>query len=93
MPGTHRDLCWTCNFAASCVNRGTAERPKLYCEQFDSYVPRSPVSEKVASRAASGDKKDSDEYKYKGLCLNCENRETCTLSGSQGGVWHCEEYR
>ena len=92
MPETHRDLCCTCNCAATCINRGTPERPKFYCEQFDSYIPRSLVSKKVASRAASGDKNGSDESKYKGLCLNCENRETCTLSRSHGGVWHCEEY-
>jgi hypothetical protein len=91
MPGTHRDLCWTCNFAATCVNRGTADRPKFYCEQFDAHVPAPPVSKKVASKTALDETKDS--HKYQGLCLNCEDRETCTLSGSHGGVWHCEEYR
>jgi hypothetical protein len=28
----------------------------------------------------------------KGLCLNCENRETCQYPISDGGVWHCDEY-
>ena len=28
-----------------------------------------------------------------GLCCNCENRGSCTLQNSPGGVWHCEEYR
>jgi NADH-quinone oxidoreductase subunit E len=30
--------------------------------------------------------------KYKGLCLNCANRETCTFPKPEGGVWHCDEY-
>ena len=28
----------------------------------------------------------------KGLCINCENRETCILPKPAGGVWQCEEY-
>jgi hypothetical protein len=28
-----------------------------------------------------------------GLCCNCENRDSCTLQDSPGGIWHCEEYR
>ena len=31
--------------------------------------------------------------KYFGLCINCDNRHNCSLSNSEGGVWHCEEYR
>ena len=30
---------------------------------------------------------------YKGLCINCDNRNTCKLIQPNGGVWHCEEYR
>jgi len=29
----------------------------------------------------------------KGLCINCENRNTCKFIKPNGGVWHCEEYR
>jgi hypothetical protein len=29
---------------------------------------------------------------FKGLCSNCENRNTCVNSRMEGGVWHCEEY-
>lgn len=29
----------------------------------------------------------------KGLCINCENRNTCKYIKPNGGVWHCEEYR
>jgi hypothetical protein len=29
---------------------------------------------------------------YKGLCANCEKRQTCTLQRPEGGVWHCDEY-
>jgi hypothetical protein len=29
----------------------------------------------------------------KGLCANCENRDTCLMPHPEGGVWHCEEYR
>lgn len=29
----------------------------------------------------------------KGLCINCENRNTCKYIKPDGGVWHCEEYK
>lgn len=32
------------------------------------------------------------EPDLKGLCVNCENRQTCLLPKPEGGVWHCEEY-
>ena len=35
---------------------------------------------------------NSPDAKYKGLCVNCEHRETCTLPKPKSGVWHCEEY-
>lgn len=28
----------------------------------------------------------------KGLCINCEHRDTCTLPRPETGVWYCEEY-
>jgi hypothetical protein len=28
-----------------------------------------------------------------GLCVNCEDRDTCAFPKPPGGVWHCEEYR
>jgi len=30
---------------------------------------------------------------FLGLCVNCEDRETCVYPKPDGGVWHCEEYR
>jgi hypothetical protein len=29
---------------------------------------------------------------YKDLCASCAKRDSCTVSKSEGGVWHCEEY-
>ena len=28
----------------------------------------------------------------KGLCMDCENRKSCTFPRPASGVWHCEEY-
>jgi len=29
---------------------------------------------------------------FKGLCINCDHRFTCTLPRPESGVWYCEEY-
>ena len=33
-----------------------------------------------------------DEDAYKGLCINCDHRETCSYRVPGRPVWHCEEY-
>lgn len=30
---------------------------------------------------------------FAGLCVDCQNRNTCIYAKTNGGVWHCEEYR
>jgi len=90
MCSEYRDLCSTCNHAPRCGNRSTAEKPVFYCEQFDAYVPE---SREKTSVSASAPTETIGSDKYKGLCSNCENRETCVFPKPQGGIWHCEEYR
>jgi len=29
---------------------------------------------------------------YKGLCTNCEKRETCTIPQPDSGIWRCKDY-
>jgi hypothetical protein len=29
----------------------------------------------------------------RGLCINCDVRNTCTFPKPEGGVWFCEEYQ
>ena len=86
----HRDLCSTCNHAPACSNRGTPDSPMFFCEEFDAYVP---VTVDAGSRPAPAGTAIRESQKHKGLCANCENRETCTMPRPEGGVWHCEEYR
>ena len=87
--GPYRDLCSTCIHAERCGNRSTPERPILFCEMFE--VPASPLAVTAAAAREPADRQDAGDYK--GLCMNCGNRRTCTLRKPEGGVWHCEEYR
>ena len=85
----HRDLCSTCSHTESCGNRSTPQRPMFFCELFEVFVPPPPAAPAAAREPASP--KDAGEYK--GLCVNCENADTCPAAQSEGGVWHCQEYR
>ena len=29
---------------------------------------------------------------FKGLCVNCDRRFTCTFPRAETGVWSCDEY-
>jgi hypothetical protein len=89
---TPTGLCATCNNFATCVYRLRRGFDAQYCEMFDGR-DTSPAMEKdhgtmekptATSQAAS--------TVCKGLCVNCANREICTLPKPEEGVWHCEEY-
>lgn len=87
------DLCTTCNDQNLCIS--DSRRPVMFCEQFDDYTPESERSYKAVPMTDSDEigHAGTDDYKYLGLCMNCDHRKTCPLAKSEGGVWHCEEYR
>ena len=80
-------LCATCAHSPTCLYLKQATRPITQCEEFRVFSPQQQGDEKAEAPSvpeSSGDK---------GLCVNCENRDTCTLPRPEGGVWHCEEYK
>ena len=86
-----RGICATCEHASDCIYRANSSGTILQCEEFQMPLPRPtdpPVS--VRPRPTSNDGKHST--KFLGLCSNCDNRETCTYTKPEGGVWRCEEY-
>lgn len=93
-------ICSTCNNCLTCGYRALRGGDALFCEMFDDYVP-SPnggngggdVGSPTVEIEADVVEKATESEVYKGLCVNCEDRRTCRLARSEGGVWHCEEYR
>ncbi|KPL18822.1 MAG: hypothetical protein AMJ92_06255 [candidate division Zixibacteria bacterium SM23_81] len=93
-------LCTTCNEAPNCAHAKNSKKPILFCEMFDDSHPRMETAVPEQSATAGETKKPqvasapekSETSKLKGLCVNCDNRETCTFPKPEGGVWHCEEY-
>lgn len=81
-------LCLTCNSSSICVRRKGITLPVLLCEEFDDSMP--PEAESRPDPIPEDDDPPLDTAM--GLCCNCGNRGACTLQGSPGGVWHCEEY-
>ncbi|NLU19591.1 MAG: hypothetical protein GXW89_02695 [Phycisphaerae bacterium] len=90
-PGAFRDLCSNCDHAEEHARRGRPRRPVFFCEEFEvSGAVRIP--EPVRVRPAPAEQAQ-DAGRRLGLCVNCDNADTCRLPRPEGGVWHCEEYR
>ena len=90
-------LCQTCMHAPNCAFSQTRGSPVLQCEEFEAEAAL-PAKGETGAVSAAGPGVDAapdmnGSGKYKGLCANCENRDTCTFPKSEEGVWHCEEYR
>ncbi len=87
-------LCSTCINSSSCVYRDARDRDAQYCEMFDAGNGSRPTpSTTLITTVKPGDREKAGQTKLKGLCVNCENRDTCTLPKAESGVWHCEEYQ
>jgi hypothetical protein len=90
-------LCLTCDHARSCTYPRELDRPVWHCEEFEANqapVDRATVEsflieERAKARAAEY---SNGKGELKGLCVNCENRKTCTFPKPEEGVWRCEEY-
>jgi hypothetical protein len=87
-------LCTTCNYAGECVGATNSTNPVIYCEEFDNTVeqkadaaPTLPKPENHMTKAM-----DLAANAVKGLCVNCEHRDTCQFPVPESGIWYCEEY-
>jgi hypothetical protein len=88
----HSGLCETCNHAQDCSYIRNTEQPVVFCEEFDCCAP--PITEEVQAQVTAPTAEDMRKWdEYKGLCVNCDLRETCALRNSEIGIWHCEEYQ
>ncbi|MBW2263225.1 MAG: hypothetical protein JRG91_14745 [Deltaproteobacteria bacterium] len=88
----NRVLCPTCMHVDGCVLFSSGERPAWHCEEFASTgapdrATAGPSTGATPMSAAAA------QQKHLGLCVNCEDRETCTFPRPEGGVWRCNEYR
>ena len=94
-------ICTNCRHQSTCTFPGCADKPKLFCEEFECLGASCAEAEsglgilntKPAAMVKEQDAGETDASKYLGLCVNCDNRESCNHPKPAGGVWYCEEYR
>ena len=91
-------LCSTCNNAQTCGFLKNIKMQVWQCEEYDNSVAikkkkaGKQVSQNNRSQVVLNNHNNQIPGKYKGLCINCENRETCNHEKVEGGIWHCEDY-
>lgn len=94
---TNRGICSTCKHEEGCIYPRTGSQIVLNCGQFEPCPPRpSPPPDKGRMELEELWKRSSRDEpgkELKGLCSNCEDRQTCIYPKPAEGVWHCEEYR
>jgi len=95
IPGMYRGLCLTCKQADTCNFPRDVERPIMSCEEFDGYVlhKRSKETPFKTSPKPISSCESKVSATHTGLCINCDNRETCTYPKSDKTIRCCEEYR
>ncbi len=80
-------LCAACKYDPTCIYQIDSEGPILECAQFELGAGESQTEVPLGSPR---DDKSSD--RFAGLCVSCENRDTCIYPKPEGGVWRCEGY-
>jgi hypothetical protein len=91
-------ICSCCKGVLTCTYTKNPCRPTWECDDFDGYEPSraSTVVKDILTTTdpePGFDIEEKDSGKHKGLCGICEDRDICTFTKPEGGVWHCEEYR
>jgi hypothetical protein len=85
-------LCVSCATAETCSYRTNSRGPVHFCEEFDSGLPLAQTKFRKITTPISHTKHPVDAEGLKGLCVNCDNRGTCSHARTESGVWHCENY-
>lgn len=85
-------LCSTCNHNADCIYIGSDKPTILQCEEFDGYVQPMTAGKMSVEKTDAEVEPSAPAGRSMGLCMNCDNRASCTLPMPEAGVWHCEEY-
>ena len=89
-------LCSTCDNAPTCCYWRSRRSPVFYCELFSAYTPPEVRNRKPSRSVATEGQAKATAARPNGmlgLCSTCDFWETCRLAGSEGGIWHCEEYQ
>lgn len=92
-----RSICSTCIHAPACTYQKDPDRPVLQCEEFDNCGETSKRNSGTNGSCAENSQVKPEANKNpgtsKGLCMDCDNRETCLYAKPEEGVWHCTEYQ
>ena len=84
-------LCVNCIKLNECSYYRRNSKPVIFCEEYE-------CAQEIINQAIASPQNDSEVEenmiagRVKGLCINCERRDTCSFPKPEGGVWHCEEY-
>ncbi len=88
--------CANCVRMELCTSRANWMGPIRECEDFEDRRVVSPglvVSLQSYPKDTSTVLAEPDESEiYKGICINCDHRETCGFRIPGQAVWYCEEY-
>ena len=82
-----KSICSTCNEMEKCFSNRSVTEPVFFCEEFNNSVHAQNKSIKNDEESV----KENTDNKT-GLCINCDNKENCTIRNDNAVIWHCEEY-
>ena len=93
----YKGLCLICKNAHTCTFRRDATKPVSSCEEFEIELKTKKILSVKGASMSMNDAvdegiPDEEKRKYRGLCMNCVHRKTCSYRKPESGVWFCEEY-
>ena len=92
---THKPsgICYTCNYARSCIYLTRSKSSIWYCDEFKSTDLEHHIE--ITHMESNTNPKSNNNLNAnlpKGICCNCENLSSCQFQKHQDVIWHCEEY-
>ena len=88
-----KGLCLDCIRSENCTLSHNLEEIVWNCEDYENEDVSGEKFEQITPKKYELESKIIPaEESTPGLCAHCIYKETCSLKGIDGGVWHCEEY-
>ncbi len=97
-PGGRRalgGLCLSCRHSHTCTFPVDETHPVIHCEEFELIrtVSKRTVSAEKSPLHLPREAQPFCHPLFLVLCTICKNRHTCIYAHTEGGIWHCEEYK
>ena len=80
-------------FKVQCTDCLHSDERQLYAKIYKFMREHGLIPDGIFPPSKHANAMESETISTRGLCLSCLKRNSCPLSETLGGIWHCKNYK